>query len=396
MLDSGEFLSELDNQGFGPFLGVPCSFLSPMINKIIDSPRLQFLPVNNEGEAAAVAFGMYLTGKKPVVMLQNSGLGNIINPVSSLLYTFKAPILLIITWRGEPGLPDAPQHELMGQITTKLLETVHIEKSLFPDQPVNIVSAIDEAIDYMNNTSLPYAFLLRKGSIAKYEVKNKTTILPMANKAKMIINSAKCPVKPMLTRRKLIARVLKIAKADCVVVATTGFAGRELFDCDDRPGNFYVVGSMGCASSIALGIALGEPERIIFILDGDGAALMRLEAMVSIGHYQPGKIIHIILDNKIYESTGGQPTLSNTVIFAELARSLGYESSCSIASEEQLTKRIRQCMEQKGPHFIHFPILPGTDPGLGRPHILPVTLKERLISFLKRGRIANKEGSERY
>ena len=167
LVSSSKFIDLMTEKGFGPYIGVPCSFLKPLINYIIDREDVEYIAANNEGEAVAIASGAYLAGKRPVVMLQNSGLGNTINPLTSLNYVFKIPLLLIVTWRGEPGLKDEPQHELMGQITFDLLKVVRVKCDEFPTSDDEIEDKIADAINYMSQTSLPYAFIMRKDTVDK-------------------------------------------------------------------------------------------------------------------------------------------------------------------------------------------------------------------------------------
>lgn len=379
MIAANKFLDCLTERGFGPYFGVPCSFLKPFINYVIGSPELEYLAANNEGEAIAIAAGVYLAGQKPVVMFQNSGLGNTINPITSLLHTFRIPLLLITTWRGEPGLKEEPQHKLMGEITETLLRVVQIECEIFPERSSQILPIIDRAIARMQNDSLPYALIMKAGSVAPYELHTQPAMVFQHGE---LLRDAEDLVMPRMTRRDAIAQVAGSLPASAALIATTGKTSRELFYCCDRPGNLYVVGSMGCASSLGLGVALYQPSRKIIVLDGDGAALMRLESMVSIGHYRPENMTHVILDNRVHDSTGGQLTLADTVRFEEIALACGYATAISLVTPEDFSHAVNRCLATKGPHLIHIRVLAGSDPSLGRPTLTPVEVKERFMAFL--------------
>ena len=368
----------MTEKGFGPYIGVPCSFLKPFINYTIDREDIRYIAANNEGEAIAIASGAYLAGKCPVVMLQNSGLGNTINPLTSLNYVFKIPLLLIVTWRGEPGINDEPQHELMGQITADLLKVVRVNCDEFPTSDDEIEGKIAQAVHYMSQTSLPYAFIMHKETVEKYELQSHQEVAFVRGQ----ILDGEDFKHPTLERREAIGIIADLVQETNLIISTTGKISRELFYHEDRPNQLYVVGSMGCASSVALGVALYQPKKKVIVLDGDGAALMRMEAMASIGHYRPSNLIHVILDNESHESTGGQATLSPTVQFSEIATACGYQSSVKVFRAAKLMEVVQRCLKEKGPHLIHVKVECGSDPSLGRPTVTPVQVKERFMRFV--------------
>lgn len=378
MISSKAVIDHLNQHGFGPFLGVPCSFLSPFINYVIDRDDLDYLAANNEGEAIAMATGAYLAGKKPVVMFQNSGLGNAVNPLTSLAHTFRIPLLLIVTWRGEPRLKDEPQHTLMGQITHDLLKLMQIESATFPQADEQLAPQMQLAMQQMASTGQPFAFVMPKGTVAKYELQS-VSVAPSVPRGQLLgsqPNIEAAPTTALLTtaslsRTEAIHHVLQQMRDETLVIAGTGKIGRELFALADRPNHFYMVGSMGCASSVGLGVALYQPDKPVVVLDGDGAALMRLEAMVGVGHYQPRHFIHIILDNEVHDSTGGQQSLSPTVHLGEVAVACGYRSACTINHADEFADALKRVNMHRGPHLIHLKIKAGSPADLGRPTITP-------------------------
>ncbi|WP_078588787.1 MULTISPECIES: phosphonopyruvate decarboxylase [Streptomyces] len=354
-LDAEEVVAAFRAAGFGPFTGVPCSYLGPVISCLESRHPDDYLIAANEGEAVAIAAGARLAGRRPVVILQNSGLGNAVNPLTSLCHTLRLPVLLLVTWRGEPGTPDEPQHELMGRITPGLLSAMDIRNELLPDTGELLAERLRAAAAHMDATGLPFAFVVPKGAVAP---------LPRPPRQPSGDGSA-------LLRSEAIGHVMRLVGDRALVVATTGKTARELERDQDRPGNLYVVGSMGCASSVALGVALHAPSRQVVVLDGDGAALMRLEAMATIGRTAPPNLLHVVFDNGAYESTGGQPTGSAHVDFAAVATACGYRHAADVTTAEGLAQALSRQPAGDGPSLLRVHVAPYSDPGLGRPALPP-------------------------
>ncbi|OKK08670.1 hypothetical protein AMK26_01525 [Streptomyces sp. CB03234] len=346
----------LRDRGFGPFTGVPCSFLGPVISCLETEHPEDYIIAANEGEAVAVAAGSRLAGRSPVVILQNSGLGNTVNPLTSLCHTLRLPVLLFVTWRGRPGSPDEPQHELMGEITPSLLTIMGIRNELLPEDSARFAERLDAAAEHMAATGLSFAFIVPKGAIAAYP---KPAAEPAASPSDLML------------RAEAISEVVGAMDPDTVLVATTGKTARELERDFDRPQNVYVVGSMGCASSVALGVALHAEGHSVAVLDGDGAALMRLEAMAAIGRQKHTGLTHILLDNEAYESTGGQPTASAGVDFCAIATACGYRATHDVSNADELRAAVQRAQRDGGPQLIRVRISSGSDPRLGRPALRP-------------------------
>lgn len=376
-VSSRRFIDAMTERGFGPWLGVPCSFLRPFIDRVIDSDALEYIAATNEGEALAIAAGAQLAGRRPVVMLQNSGLGNLVNPLASLTNPFRIPVLLIVTLRGDPALRDEPQHEVMGRATRAMLDLLDVENDWFPATDADIETAIDAAHARMRETGLPFAFILRKNVVDDYEARpaGAPATHTRGSLHPAVANGEK------LSRRESIALIADAAPESTVIVATTGKTARELFEHRDRARNFYVVGSMGCASSIGFGIARSQTAPVL-VIDGDGAALMRLEAMATIGNAAPPSFVHVILDNQSYDSTGGQATIAAGVNFPEIAIACGYRSACSLEGAGPLRQALERARSTPGPHLIHAPIRPGSAAGLGRPDVAPADVARRFRAAL--------------
>jgi len=368
------FIESARQHGFELYTGVPCSYLKPFINTVIDSSQLRYIGAANEGDAVAVAVGAELGGVRSVVMFQNSGLGNAVSPLTSLTHIFKIPLLLIVTLRGEPGGPaDEPQHELMGAITTELLELMGISWEFFPQSADEIELVLSRALGHMEQENRPYALVMRKGSVAKSDLQAQPDIHAIVSHANPVATE------PEAQRGDMLRAVQAATTDDDVLVATTGYTGRELYATGDHLNQFYMVGSMGCAVSVGLGLAVARPERRIVVLDGDGAALMRLGALATVGYEKPGNLVHVLLDNGLHESTGGQATVSRSIDFGGLAAACGYTRIERVSQPAELAAILERPATELT--FVHAPILAGV-PELPRPSITPAAVAARLRAHL--------------
>jgi phosphonopyruvate decarboxylase len=406
VIEARQFVEAARAHGFDWYAGVPCSYLSPFINYVLQDPTLHYLSAANEGDAVALIAGITLgagrqgsaegarPGGRGVTMMQNSGLGNAVSPLTSLAWTFRLPQLLIVTWRGQPGVADEPQHALMGPITPAMLDTMEIPWETFPTEADGIGPALERALAHMDATGRPYALLMQKGSVAPYPLRER------AERAAREL-AAPEPAPPasldralgaaLPTRRDALERVLALTPASStVVLASTGFCGRELYALDDRPNQLYMVGSMGCIALFALGVALARPDLKVVALDGDGAALMRMSAFATLGAYGPANLLHVLLDNGAHDSTGGQATVSPGLSFAGIAAACGYAYAAegdSLQVLDALFQRVaketdRLGTRRAGTAFARVSIRGGTPDGLPRPAMTPVEVKERFQRHL--------------
>ncbi len=380
MLAAGSFLQAAGRSGFSFYTGVPCSYLTPLINRVASDRTLAYVGATSEGEAVAIAAGAWLAGRETVVMCQNSGLGNAVNPLTSLNTPFRIPTLLIVTWRGQPGVPDEPQHALMGQIMTPLLDLIQVGHAAFPKEPDALQAAFAQARAEMARTSLPFAFIMEKGDLAEEGLDEPIRPPPPAGQ-----HTPLCTNGPHPSRAAILEHLLAVAPADAPIIATTGKTGRELFTLQDREQHLYQVGSMGGAAGMALGVALTTQRRTI-VLDGDGAALMKLGSMATIGAHQPAALLHILLDNGVHDSTGGQATVSASVDFAAIALACGYAHAFSCDSLAGFTEALAQATTLSGPVMLHIRIRPGSLEKLGRPTIAPHEVAQRFRAYLAQGR----------
>jgi phosphonopyruvate decarboxylase len=376
MIKAADFILEAKRRGFDFYTGVPCSFLTPLINGVLSDPSLAYVGAASEGEAVAIAAGAWVAGRRTVVMCQNSGLGNAVNPLTSLNAPFRIPTLLITTWRGEPGIKDEPQHELMGAVTQDLLSLIKVANAPFPNAIEAIGPAFSHAVSVMEDAQLPFGWVMRKGDVAETALNQAP--LPVRPKGERHTEDG---AGPPPTRAEALEQFLSMVGDEAAVIATTGKCGRELFTLDDREQHLYQVGAMGGASGMALGVALNS-ERPVVVLDGDGAALMKLGALATIGAYAPPNMTHIILDNGVHDSTGGQATVSASVDFAAIALACGYSYAASCATLTGFAAAFRAAQSQVGPRLIHLRVAPGSMESLGRPTVKPADVVRRFKAFL--------------
>jgi phosphonopyruvate decarboxylase len=390
VIEAREFVEAARARGFEWYAGVPCSYLTPFINYVVQDPELHYVSMANEGDAVALMAGVALAGadggtrhRRGVTLMQNSGLGNAVSPLTSLTWTFRLPQLLIITWRGQPGIADEPQHALMGPITASLLAAMEIPWELFPSSGDAIGPILDRALAHMDETGRPYALVMQKGSVAAHGLQGDAIAKPSAAAApKADIRARGLAARSRASRHEALRRVVaQTAAASTVVLASTGFCGRELYAIDDRPNQFYMVGSMGCVVPLALGLALARPDLHVVALDGDGAALMRMGAFATVGAYAPPNLWHLLLDNGVHDSTGGQATVSPHVSFADLAIACGYDAALETDDLGEIDAWLA-APRRTGPHFARLLIRSGAAHDLPRPSLSPIEVKRRFMRHM--------------
>ena len=375
MITTEAFITAAQKRGFDFFTGVPCSYLTPLINGVLSDRSLRYVGAASEGEAVAIAAGAWLAGRRTVVMCQNSGLGNAVNPLTSLNAPFRIPTLFITTWRGRPGEPDEPQHEVMGRITHDLIRLMGLGLEDFPDGAEALDVAFDRAVAAMAASGLPFAWVMKKGDVADSPLDQPPPALRPAGVRDRFEQGGARP-----RRDQVLARVLEQVDQRAAIIATTGKCGRELFTLADRQQHLYQVGSMGGASGMGLGVALNA-DRPVVVLDGDGAALMKLGALATIGAHAPANLTHVLLDNGVHDSTGGQQTVSASVDFAAVALACGYGYAASCDSLEGFDRAWRAA-QGRGPALLHVRIAPGSMASLGRPTVSPAEVAQRFKAFL--------------
>jgi phosphonopyruvate decarboxylase len=372
MADAHFLVELLRRKGVTFFTGVPDSLLAGF-SAALPEVGSGHLIAANEGNAVGLAAGYYLAAGRPtVVYMQNSGLGNAVNPLASLAdpEVYAIPMLLIIGWRGEPGVKDEPQHVKQGRITPALLEALEIPFRLIGPAS-DLAAEVEHIWGEMMARSGPAALLVRAGAFGSAKTANGAD------------------TGAGFRREAALAVILNHLTPKDMVVSTTGKTSRELFELRQRRGeeqaDFLTVGSMGHASSIALGAALARPERRLVVLDGDGALLMHLGALALSGALKPPNLVHVLLNNHCHESVGGQPTCSPGLDFACIAEACGYRSVGRAESEADIRAHWPEMTGAAGPHLLEIVLRPGSRPDLGRPTCSPLENKERFIAHINRG-----------
>jgi phosphonopyruvate decarboxylase len=358
----------LQSRGIGFFAGVPDSLLANFCSYVEDnSGERSHVIAANEGNAIAMAAGYHMaTGKFGAVYMQNSGLGNAINPLTSLAdpEVYRLPMLLIIGWRGEPGVKDEPQHVKQGRVTIGQLELLGLPYRVL-EASSDVGAVVDDIFAEMGQTNAPVALVVRKDAFAKYKSHRKEEHLSD------------------MTRELALDTLLELASPEDLVVSTTGKTSREVFELRVRRGetqrDFLTVGGMGHTSSIALGVALGRPHRRVICLDGDGSLLMHMGAMPVIGSLKPLRMVHVLLNNAAHESVGGQPTAAGSVNFEAITRSSGYTAYRMARDPAGLIKAWAELRELAGPVMLEVRIKSGSRDDLGRP---TSTAEENKLAFM--------------
>ena len=376
MISPKFFIDKLEENNINFFTGVPDSLLKNICAYIEDNKDENHnIIAANEGAAMGLATGHYLaTGEIPVVYMQNSGEGNIINPLASLTdkEVYNIPILLIIGWRGRPGVNDEPQHLKQGKVTIPLLETMGINYAILSKDENEFANQLNDAIKYMTKTKESFTFVVEKNTFKDYKLQNNQQYENLE-----------------MSREEAIQTVTESLNETDVIVSTTGMISRELFEyrADNNQSHekdFLTVGSMGHASQIALGIALEKPNRKIYCFDGDGAVIMHMGSMAIIGNKHPENYVHIIFNNGAHDSVGGQPTVGLQIDFPEIAKALNYKKVFSIKDKKSLQDLLIKLKGEKGPIMLEIQVRKGNRKNLGRPTTTPIQNKEALMKFLEK------------
>lgn len=373
MIDCEAYYELLRAHGFSHFVGVPDSLLKDFCACITNrSTSASHIIAANEGAAISLAAGYHLaTGKISIVYMQNSGLGNAVNPLTSLVDrdVYSIPLLLFIGWRGEPNFHDEPQHVKMGRVTINLLETLGIPHEIHATTLPEAEASLQRAVESMRSRNAPYALIIRKGTFSPYCLKTEL------------------PAGLVMSREEAIIWILESIQAKAIFVSTTGMASREVFEFRHRTGaghhmDFLTVGSMGHASQIALGIAQSKPDLQVFCLDGDGALLMHMGSLAIIGAAKAANFKHVVLNNGAHDSVGGQPTVALSINIPQVALACGYRSARCVEGTEELTAAIQELQDCNGPALVEVRVTRGARPDLGRPTKSPLENKREFMAFL--------------
>lgn len=374
MIDINNFYKSLKDNQIEFFTGVPDSLLKSFCAYVKDNADSdKNIIAANEGNAVGIASGYYLSSHKiGLVYMQNSGLGNAINPLASLddKLVYNIPLLLLIGWRGEPGKKDEPQHKKQGMITLETLDLLNIRYTVIDEYTSNEEAddIIKKACKYMMHTKEPYAIVVKKNTFGEYKLKNSLhTDFEMS-------------------REEAIEVILDSMNEDSVIVSTTGMASRELFELREKKNqshnrDFLTVGSMGHASQIALGIALTDKKKEVYCFDGDGAMIMHLGGLAIIGDNHPQNLKHILFNNGAHDSVGGQDTVGLSINLTAIAEACGYKKVYSCSNLKDLMENCQKIKEDKGPVLLEVKVKKGARKNLGRPTKTPIENKDAFMEI---------------
>lgn len=375
MIRPSYFYNLLIQNGTDFFAGVPDSLLKNFCAYITDTaPAEKHIISANEGSATALACGYHFaTGKIPLIYMQNSGEGNMVNPMLSIADkdVYSVPMLIVIGWRGEPGVHDEPQHVKQGKVTCDLLDAMKIPYEILSENEDDLPEQFEKAYNYIKENNAQYAFVIRKGTFDEYKLQNNI------------------PVEGKMSREEAIEKIILNADSSTAFVSTTGMASRELYELRDKYNqghekDFLTVGGMGHASQIALSIAMQKKDRQIYCIDGDGASIMQMGGMATIGSRKPSNYVHFVLNNGAHDSVGGQPTVGRQIDLCAIAAGCGYENVVKVETPEELEAVLRDYETKDKLTFVEVMVTKGARKDLGRPKSTPVENKEALMSFLNK------------
>ena len=370
MIDPKNYLENLQNNGVNFFTGVPDSLLKQFCACLqTECKSDEHIIAANEGGAIGLAIGYYLgSGRVPMIYLQNSGLGNTINPILSLASNevYGIPMVVIIGWRGEPGVKDEPQHLHQGRVMVDSLKSMNIDFKVLSDDENKAITQTNEAIEQAKKTKSPFFLIVKKGSFG--------TVEPLINNIDL-----------KLTREDAITAAANSIHDESLVICTTGMPSRELFELralNDQVHfkDFLTVGGMGHASQIAMGVSLTQKNRKVYCFDGDGAAIMHMGSLAIIGQSSSKNLTHIIFNNGVHDSVGGQPTVGFEIDFCGVAKACGYKTVQVVTSVDEISLAIQATERKSGPHLIEIHVRPGNRKDIGRPTKSPL---ENKIAFMK-------------
>jgi phosphonopyruvate decarboxylase len=357
MISAEAFCSQLDHLGIRLVVGVPCSYFGGPL-QLLERQSGRYVAAVNEGSALAIAAGAELAGRRSAVILQSSGFGNLVNPLTSLVLTFNIPVLIFMSLRGWPDPShDEPQHAVMGRTSMDLLDVLDVPYWIMEPGEEHLAKVL-HATESARAAGRPAFVLVPKGAIAGAVTEHEPA--------------------PRFGRREAIEAIAPHLDG-ALVFATTGYIGRELYAVADAPTNFYMQGSMGHALGLGLGAALSTPERRVVVVDGDGAVLMHQGVCVTVGALGPRNLSHVVLDNHAYESTGGQPTTSDRLDWRHLGAAAGYRSTVLCVSPAELDRAMADIRGADGPHLVvaETTTTPGATPPRVTSGLTPSQLRQR-------------------
>jgi phosphonopyruvate decarboxylase len=373
VLDPLKFYNILADKGVCFFTGVPDSLLKQFCLCVDDNvSKNRHIIAANEGNAIALATGYYLgTGKIPLVYMQNSGLGNAVNPLLSLCdpAIYSIPLIMLVGWRGEPGTEDEPQHVKQGNVQLDLIKAMDIPYLIISKSDQDFRTKISDSIKIASFQKRPFAFIIKKGTFSEYP-------------KEVLSDNVK-----LMKREKALEIILSQISKD-IIISTTGKTSREIFEIREKNiephyRDFLTIGSMGHCSSIALGIAIPNPRKKVVCIDGDGAFIMHMGSLSTVGKLKPKNFYHILINNQVHESVGGQATSASYINIPDLVKANGYKKVFFTDNEMELKSKVQMLISEEGPSFLEIKVKPGSRKDLGRPTIKPVDNKITFMKFIQ-------------
>lgn len=374
MIEPKDLVEALEELGVDFACGVPDSLMEPLCTYLATRPDDHHVVAANEGAAVGTAIGHFLsTGQPALVYLQNAGIGNAINPLVSLADpdVYGIPMLLLVGWRGQPGTQDEPQHMKQGRLMEPLLDALGLPWTTLPTDRDEAIACLTEALGEAVERSTPYLVMVEKGTFSSFQAEPST---PGDHTG-------------LSSREDALIALLEATGDQAVFVVTTGMLGRELYEYRVRSGSpadrdFLTVGGMGHCSSIALGVAQQRRDREVWCLDGDGSVLMHLGSLAVIAHQAPENLYHVVFNNGVHDSVGGQPTVMRSVDLPAAARAFGYRFAAPVSDVSALGDVVAKMRASSGPSLLDLHVRPGNREGIGRPHRSPAQAKTVFMAGL--------------
>lgn len=346
-VSGAEFATALERYGFDFFAGVPCSLIEDVIATLESHPRLPYVATPREDVAVGLAAGAWFAGRRPAVLMQNSGLGTSLNALASLSLMYGLPALLVVTWRGQGG-KDAPEHILMGEISPRLLDLLGIPHRVLAEGTLD--ADLAWAAAEMNRAMQPVALLVPPKIVEIGKV-HPYPASPHAAARAYLASSLPETLAPSLSRLDALAAARKPLGREPLIHAN-GYICRESFSLGDRPENFYMIGSMGLAPAIGLGLTLAREKTSTVVFDGDGNLLMNLGILPLVASLGPRRFVHVVFDNEVYGSTGNQRSISAEVRLDRLAAAAGYRTVAAVTDAADISEAVASALASDGPHFV--------------------------------------------
>jgi phosphonopyruvate decarboxylase len=381
MLEARDFVDSCLKREFSFFAAAPCKELLPFTRYVGQNRNLEYVGAANGGEALAIAVGATLAGRLGVALLPNTQLGSLVDPLASLVYPYRIPLLLLVTRYGASGLPGDPQQELMGKVTRDLLARLRVESAPFPKEASQVESALGEALEAMESSGMPFAFLLEEPCVMEVPARD----LPRPGRRPPAEGAGDFRRDPSarMARHDAVRVIRDSLTGEEALIAGTGGPGRELLAIGHRSNQFYVPGATGCAAAVALGVARARRRRDVVVIDGDGSALVGLGHFATIGFCAPPRFLHIVLDDEVHGEAAGIASASSQLELPALAAACGYASVWWTDEEQELAELVRGASKHKGPSLIHVKVAPGPSgppSGLARS---PVQIKHQFMDWVQ-------------